>query len=123
MLREARLAATQAPVGAAESEAPSLRGEGRDLSGGAAPADRVVARSLGLRAITSDSVFMRLDKDGVVSFQIGDKPPMPLKFLLDARTRGVLDGVARQATADFGRTWAILASEDEEGRLTMVRLA
>lgn len=77
----------------------------------------------GLRDFTEETVFMRRDRAGEVSFQLGDKPAMPLKFLLDAHGRKVLNEVAMRATLDFGQTWAVLAAEDEEGRLTVTRLA
>jgi hypothetical protein len=80
-------------------------------------------RGPGLRTITDDSVFMRLDKDGEVIFQIGEKPAMPLKYLLDASARSILQQLSRRATADYGQSWAILAAEDETGRLTITRLA
>ncbi|MHB1344473.1 MAG: hypothetical protein ACYCX3_08970 [Thermoleophilia bacterium] len=82
----------------------------------------VYERGPGLRAFTEEAVFMKRDRAGDVVFQLGDKPTMPLKFLLDAQGRKVLTDLSLRATLDFGQTWAILAVEDEEGRLTVNRL-
>ncbi|MHB8869986.1 MAG: hypothetical protein ACYC6T_07560 [Thermoleophilia bacterium] len=82
----------------------------------------VYERGPGLRTFTEEAVFMKRDRAGDVVFQLGDKPAMPLKFLLDARGRKVLTDLSLRATLDFGQTWAILAVEDEEGRLTVNRL-
>lgn len=102
--------------------------EGVTSDGGASsrPADAVgpivYDRGPGLRSFTEGTVFMKRDRSGEVLFQLGDKPAMPLKYLLDARGRKVLSDVSARATLDLGPTWAILASEDEEGRLTVTRL-
>lgn len=85
-------------------------------------APRVRERGPGLRAFTDEAVFLRRDRTGEVLFQIGDKPTMPLRFLLDAKARSALGLLAERATADFGGSWAILAAEDEEGWLTVTRL-
>ena len=100
----------------AQAESPSAPG------GGAARVERVYERGPGLRGIAEEPVFLRRDKSGEVSFQVGEKPAMPLKYLLDANARSALDQLSMRATADFGQSWAILASEDEEGRLTVTRL-
>lgn len=96
--------------------------ETTQAANGVPSAPRVREQGPGLRAFTLEAVFLRRDRTGEVSFQIGDKPTMPLKFLLDAKSRAALDVVAARATADFGGSWAILASEDEEGWLTVTRL-
>lgn len=83
----------------------------------------VYERGPGLRKFSEEPVFMRRDRAGEVSFQLGEKPPMPLKFLLDPHGRKVLGDLSMRATVDFGQTWAILAAEDEGGRLTVTRLA
>lgn len=82
----------------------------------------VYERGPGLRGFTEETVFMKRDRAGEVVFQLGDKPAMPLKFLLDAHGRKVLSDLSVRATMDFGQTWGILAAEDEEGRLTVTRL-
>ncbi|MHB9150527.1 MAG: hypothetical protein ACYC33_10705 [Thermoleophilia bacterium] len=89
---------------------------------GAPSTPRARERGPGLRAFTHESVFLRRDRTGEVSFQIGEKPTMPLRFLLDAKARSALGLLAERATADFGGSWAILAAEDEEGWLTVTRL-
>jgi hypothetical protein len=82
----------------------------------------VYERGPGLRSYTEETVFMKRDRSGEVQFQLGDKPAMPLKFLLDAHGRKVLGDLSMRTTVDFGETWGILAIEDEEGRLTVTRL-
>lgn len=83
---------------------------------------RVYERGPGLRSYTEETVFMKRDHSGEVQFQLGDKPAMPLKFLLDTQGRKVLGDLSMRTTVDFGQTWAILATEDEEGRLTVTRI-
>jgi hypothetical protein len=100
----------------AEVESPSASGWGAQRM------ERVYERGPGLRGIAEEPIFLRRDKSGAVSFQVGEKPAMPLKYLLDAKARSTLDQLSMRATADFGQSWAILASEDEEGRLTVTRL-
>jgi len=75
-----------------------------------------------LKEITDETVFIKRGRDGEVIFQLGENPPMPLKFLLDARARKVLTELAEQATTDFGLQWGILASEDPDGRLKVTRI-
>lgn len=89
---------------------------------GALSTPRSRERGPGLRAFTHEAVFLRRDRTGEVMFQIGEKPTMPLRFLLDAKARSALGLLAERANADFGLSWAILASEDEEGWLTVTRL-
>ncbi|MHB0979021.1 MAG: hypothetical protein ACYC5Q_02910 [Thermoleophilia bacterium] len=102
-------------VGAVEGRSP--------LPTVAAPgSQRVYERGPGLRSYTEETVFMKRDRSGEVQFQLGDKPAMPLKFLLDAHARKVLGDLSMRTTVDFGQTWAILATEDEKGRLTVTRL-
>jgi len=91
------------------------------LSPGAASA-RLYESGPALREITDEAVFMKRGRDGEITFQLGEKPPMPLKFLLDARARKILTELAAQATADFGQHWGILASEDPNGRLKVTRV-
>ncbi len=91
------------------------------LSSGAPPA-RVYESGPALREITDEAVFMKRGRDGEITFQLGEKPLMPLKFLLDARARKILTELAAQATADFGQHWGILASEDADGRLKVTRV-
>lgn len=96
--------------------------ETTQAANGVPSAPRVREQGPGLRAFTREAVFLRRDRTGEVSFQIGDKPTMPLRFLLDAKARSALGLLAERATADFGESWAILAFEDEEGWLTVTRL-
>lgn len=136
LMRESASAAGRSPgpnEGVGSSVSRATRADPLDGLGASAGAigdtgrfeapSRTYERGPGLRAFTDEAVFMRLDKSGEIVFQIGEKPAMPLKFLLDAGARSVLQQLSRRATADFGQTWAILASEDEQGRLTMTRLA
>lgn len=113
-------------LGAAERVPPSVSFRGAEAPSapdrGAPRVERVYERGPGIRGIAEEPVFLRKDKSGEVSFQVGDKPAMPLKYLLDAKARFALDQLSMRATADFGQSWAILASEDEEGRLTVTRL-
>lgn len=88
----------------------------------AAAGPRVYERKVGLRRLSADPVFLRRDATGEVVYQVGDRPPMPLKYLLDPSSRKVLQEVVGQASVDFGPSWAILAGEDAEGRLTITRL-
>ncbi|GAB4249623.1 MAG: hypothetical protein Kow00122_07110 [Thermoleophilia bacterium] len=89
----------------------------------AAAGPRVYERKVGLRRLSADPVFLRRDATGEVVYQVGDRPPMPLKYLLDPSSRKVLQEVVGQASVDFGPSWAILAGEDAEGRLTITRLS
>ena len=55
-------------------------------------------------------------------FQVEDKRATPVKYVLEPRIRQILTQVAQQADRDFGKTWAVLASEDPEGKLVVTRL-
>ncbi|GAB4252696.1 MAG: hypothetical protein Kow00129_13600 [Thermoleophilia bacterium] len=77
----------------------------------------------GLGQVSAEPVFIRRTKAGEVTVQIDARPAMPLRYILDVRMRSVLGRVAAQADADFGDSWAVLAEEDERGRLKLTRLA
>ncbi len=77
---------------------------------------------VGLRAVSEDPVFLARVPNGEVQVQIGNRPPLPLKYVLDPRTKQTLQRVVSQATLSFGYSWSILASEGEEGSLSLRRL-
>jgi len=79
--------------------------------------------TLGLRAISQESVFFRRVDDRQVIVQVGAKPSMPLAYVLDPKTRSVLQAVVKRVDETYGRPWAVLAEEDPEGRLRLTRLA
>jgi hypothetical protein len=84
---------------------------------------RVLQRAgVGLGDIYSEPVFLRRDKAESVTFQVGGRPSTPLKFLLDHRSRSVLEQVAALADKELGPAWALLAEEDEQGLLLMTPL-
>ena len=76
----------------------------------------------GLRSLSEQPIFLRKDSSGDVVFQVEDKRATPVKYVLEPRIRQTLMQVARQADRDFGKTWAVLASEDPEGKLVVTRL-
>jgi hypothetical protein len=76
----------------------------------------------GLRSLSEQPIFLRKDSAGDVIFQVEEKRATPIKYVLDPRIRQVLGQVAQQADRDFGKTWAVLASEDTEGKLMITRL-
>jgi len=78
---------------------------------------------VGLQQVSADPVFLVCTPDGSVSVQTGAKPPAPLVHVRDPKTRRILELVVSEATARFGRTWSVLASEDESGTLHLRRLA
>jgi hypothetical protein len=77
---------------------------------------------LGLRAISEEAVFFRRAKDGQVTVQVGAKPSMPLTYVLDPKTRAVLQAVVKRVDETYAGQWAVLAEEDPEGRLRLTRL-
>lgn len=83
---------------------------------------RVHEGTTGLRQISSEPVFLRQTRAGEITVQVDTRPALPLRYVLDARMRSVLERVARQATSDYGRAWAVLAEEDARGRLKLTRL-
>lgn len=84
--------------------------------------DVVTCDRVGLAAVSTEPVYVARARDGVVSVQIGTRPAMPLSYVLDPRTREVLQLVVAEATQRFGYTWSALASEDESGMLVLRRL-
>jgi Sec-independent protein translocase protein TatA len=88
----------------------------------AAGAVRVFERLVGLSSLSADPIFVRRTGEGVISVQVADKPAMPLTYILDPRSRRILNEVVGQATSEFGLIWAILAEDGEEGKLTITRL-
>lgn len=83
---------------------------------------RVYDKRLSLRAVSESPIFIRRTKEGEVTVQLEDRPPMPLKYVLDPATRKVLHEIASQATIDLGPSWAVVATEDDQGRLAITRL-
>jgi hypothetical protein len=65
---------------------------------------------------------LRKDSAGEVVFQVEDRRATPVKFVLEPRIRQILLQVVKEADHDFGKTWAVLASEDPEGKLVITRL-
>ncbi len=84
---------------------------------------RVYEKRLGLTALSDSPIFMRRSKTGDVDVQMGDRPSMPLKYVLDPVARKVLHEISLQATIDLGPSWSIVATDDEQGRLTIMRLS
>lgn len=78
--------------------------------------------SPGLRSLSQQPVFLRKDRTGDVVFQVEDRRATPVKYVLEPQARQILTRVATQADHDFGATWAVLASEDPEGKLVITRL-
>lgn len=78
--------------------------------------------SPGLRSLSQQPVFLRKDRTGDVVFQVEDRRATPVKYVLEPQARQILTRVATQADHDFGTTWAVLASEDPEGKLVITRL-
>lgn len=84
---------------------------------------RVYEKRLKLSAVSDSPIFMRRSKAGEVNVQVGERPPMPLKYVLDPTARKVLHEISLQAAVDLGPSWSIVAAEDEQGRLTIMRLS
>jgi hypothetical protein len=99
---------------------------GGPATSAAAPAapgtSRAFERVVGLAALSSDPIFVRRSKEGETLVQIGNKPSMPLSYILDPVVRRKLNEVVGQATSEFGLTWAVLAQDDAEGNLTITRV-
>lgn len=85
--------------------------------------NRVYEKRLGLSAVSDSPIFMRRTKAGEVNVQIGERPAMPLKYVLDPAIRRVLHEISLQAAVDLGPSWSIVASDDDQGRLTIMRLS
>ena len=83
---------------------------------------RVCERVVELSALSAEPIFVRRTAEGAISVQMAGKPAMPLTYILDPRARRMLNEVVGQATSEFGLTWAILAQDGEEGKLTITRL-
>src|SRR5680860_1146907 len=97
-------------IGSSENRAsPNLRSQ-------------VYERKLGLARFSEEPIFLHRDEDGETVVQMAEKPPMPIRYLLDLDASKALKDIASQATLDFGGEWMILAEEDEEGRLVITRL-
>ncbi|MCZ7663706.1 MAG: hypothetical protein M5U22_12595 [Thermoleophilia bacterium] len=100
-----------------------VRGSGNPRWGSTAEdGSRVYERRVGLGRLSSAPVFIKRDPSGEVYFQLEDRPPAPLKYLLEPVGRKILQDVVGQVSIEFGPSWAILASEDDEGRLVVTRL-
>lgn len=84
---------------------------------------RVYEKRLGLSAVSDSPIFMRRTKAGDVDVQMGERPPMPLKYVLDPTARRVLHEISLQAAVDLGPSWSIVAVDDDQGRLTIMRLS
>jgi hypothetical protein len=84
---------------------------------------RVYEKRLGLSAVSDSPIFMRRSKAGEVDVQIGERPSMPLKYVLDPAARRVLHEISLQAAVDLGPSWSIVATDDDQGRLTIMRLS
>ena len=84
---------------------------------------RVYEKRLGLTALSESPIFMRRSKTGEVDVQMGERPPMPLKYVLDPTARRVLHEISLQAAVDLGPSWSIVATDDDQGRLTIMRLS
>jgi len=84
---------------------------------------RVYEKRLKLSAVSDSPIFMQRSKAGEVNVQVGERPPMPLKYVLDPIARKVLHEISLQAAVDLGPSWSIVATEDEQGRLTIMRLS
>jgi len=84
---------------------------------------RVYEKQLGLAALSESPIFIRRSKAGEVDVQMGERPPMPLKYVLDPAARRVLNEVSLQAVVDLGPSWSIVAMDDDQGRLTIKRLS
>ena len=84
---------------------------------------RVYEKRLGLTALSDSPIFLRRSKTGDVDVQMGHRPSMPLKYVLDPLARKVLHEISLQATIDLGPSWSIVATDDEQGRLTIMRLS
>ena len=88
----------------------------------AAGAVRVCERVVGLATLSAEPIFVRRTSEGVISVQMAGKPAMPLNYILDPRVRRMLNEVVGQTTSEFGLTWAVLAQDGAEGKLTITRL-
>ncbi|MBK5255182.1 MAG: hypothetical protein JJE39_04040 [Vicinamibacteria bacterium] len=84
---------------------------------------RAYEKRLKLSVVSDSPIFMRRSKAGEVNVQMGERPPMPLKYVLDPIARKALHEINLQATVDLGPSWSIVATEDEQGRLTILRLS
>src|SRR5665811_2637920 len=51
--------------------------------GGAASASQVYERKLGLARFSEEPIFLHRDEDGETVVQMAEKPPMPIRYLLD----------------------------------------
>lgn len=108
-----------AEAGTSALRSPATRSDAPPTAQGAV---RVCERVVGLSSLSADPIFVRRTSEGAISVQMADKPAMPLTYFLDPRARRVLNEVVGQATSEFGLTWAILAQDGEQGKLTITRL-
>jgi hypothetical protein len=122
MQRQARLQQDMAHVAEADTSVPRTSAAMPDSPPVTPGAVRVLERVVGLSALSADPIFVRRTSEGAISVQMADKPSMPLAYILDPRTRRMLNEVVGQATSEFGLTWAVLAQDGEEGKLTITRL-
>jgi hypothetical protein len=83
---------------------------------------RAFERVLNLSVLSSDPIFVRRAKEGAILVQWGEKPSMPLAYVLDPAARRKLNEVVGQATTEFGLVWSILAQDGADGKLTITRL-
>lgn len=119
---QSREATGQANGGAIRPLTEATAGKPAAAPAESRPGTRFDPAELGLRTVYPDPVFVRKDRSGEIVFQAGDRPSMPLKFLLEPKARTILQELCRRADLDFGPSWAVLAEEDEEGRLSLRRL-
>jgi hypothetical protein len=129
-LMDQRRGATEAavPAATAAKASPMALPWARDRAAAQEPDPSVVGQvrtydgAPGLRSLSEQPIFLRKDSTGEVIFQVEEKRATPIKYVLEPRVRQVLAQVAQQADRDFGKTWAVLASEDPEGKLVITRL-
>jgi hypothetical protein len=122
MQRQVRLQQDMKHVAEAGTSALRAPAAKPDAPAAAPGAVRISDRVVGLTELSADPIFVRRTSEGAISVQMADKPSMPLTYILDPRTRRMLNEVVGQATSEFGLTWAVLAQDGEEGKLTITRL-
>jgi hypothetical protein len=113
--REMRAVTPGGAIGGTATVAPLVAAVGGE--------SRVYEKRLGLSTVSDSPIFMQRSKAGEVNVQVGERPPMPLKYVLDPTARKVLHEVSLQAAVDLGPSWSIVAMDDDQGRLTITRLS
>lgn len=75
-----------------------------------------------LRSLSTEPILLKQSEDGV-RVQIEHRPMMPLMAFLGKEVSAALQETAGEVTERYGVKWVVLVSPEDEGTVTVQRLA